>query len=53
MKGIILAGGSGSRLFPAPTKSGLAKTIDWFIANPWWWEPLRKNYGGKRLGRAS
>lgn len=32
--------------------SGLAKTIDWYLANEWWWAPLRsQNYRGDRLGR--
>ena len=32
-------------------ESGLAKTVDWFLANDWWWRPIReKAYGGGRLG---
>jgi len=32
---------------------GLAQTIDWYIANSWWWEPIRSGrYAGERLGRA-
>ena len=32
-------------------ESGLAKTIDWFLANEEWWAPLRaKRYDGQRLG---
>jgi dTDP-glucose 4,6-dehydratase len=32
--------------------SGLAKTIDWFMDNRWWWEPIRSGaYGGKRLSK--
>jgi dTDP-glucose 4,6-dehydratase len=32
-------------------ESGLAKTVDWFLANEWWWRPIRDgNYGGGRLG---
>lgn len=32
-------------------ESGLAKTIDWYLNNEWWWGPLRKErYSGKRLG---
>ncbi|MFC7537163.1 dTDP-glucose 4,6-dehydratase [Sphingomonas sp. GCM10030256] len=32
--------------------SGLAKTVDWYLDNPWWWRPLReKRYSGDRLGR--
>jgi len=31
--------------------TGLAKTIDWYLANGWWWEPIRDgNYAGERLG---
>ena len=33
--------------------TGLAKTVDWFIANRQWWEPIRaRRYGGERLGAA-
>jgi dTDP-glucose 4,6-dehydratase len=32
-------------------KSGLEKTIDWYLNNNWWWMPLRENkYHGERLG---
>jgi len=32
---------------------GLARTIDWYLANRWWWEPIRSGrYAGERLGRA-
>ncbi|MDT9599694.1 dTDP-glucose 4,6-dehydratase [Sphingosinicella rhizophila] len=35
-------------------ETGIDKTIDWFIANEWWWRPLReKKYAGDRLGSAS
>ena len=31
--------------------SGLAKTIDWYLDNRWWWEPIRSGaYAGERLG---
>lgn len=31
--------------------TGIEKTIDWYLENRWWWEPLRKTvYGGERLG---
>ena len=31
--------------------SGLARTVDWFLANDWWWEPIRSGaYAGERLG---
>ena len=32
--------------------TGLAKTVDWYLANEWWWRPIRdQKYGGSRLGR--
>ena len=31
--------------------SGLAKTIDWYLDNEWWWGPIRSGkYAGERLG---
>ncbi|MCM8729938.1 dTDP-glucose 4,6-dehydratase [Hephaestia sp. GCM10023244] len=34
--------------------SGLAATVDWYLANPWWWEPIRNgHYAGGRLGIAA
>jgi dTDP-glucose 4,6-dehydratase len=34
-------------------ESGLAKTIDWYLANEWWWGPIRRErYTGERLGEA-
>jgi len=31
--------------------SGLEKTIDWYLDNRWWWEPIRNGaYAGSRLG---
>ena len=34
-------------------ESGLAKTVDWYLENRWWWEPIRSGaYAGERLGRA-
>jgi len=31
--------------------TGLARTVDWFVANERWWLPLREQrYGGERLG---
>ncbi len=30
--------------------SGIAKTVQWYLENEWWWQPLRANYGGQRLG---
>lgn len=30
---------------------GLARTIDWYLDNRWWWEPIRGGrYAGERLG---
>lgn len=32
-------------------ESGLARTIDWYLGNAWWWEPIRSGrYAGERLG---
>ena len=31
-------------------ESGLRKTVRWYLDNPQWWEPLRLNYDGTRLG---
>jgi dTDP-glucose 4,6-dehydratase len=32
-------------------ESGIAATIDWYLANAWWWQPLREGrYAGERLG---
>ncbi len=34
-------------------ESGLAKTIDWYLENEWWWWPIRRErYDGQRLGEA-
>jgi dTDP-glucose 4,6-dehydratase len=31
--------------------SGLATTVKWYLANEWWWSPLReKVYAGERIG---
>lgn len=30
--------------------SGIEKTVDWYLENPWWWEPLSERYAGERLG---
>lgn len=33
--------------------SGLARTVDWYLGNEWWWGPLRsERYSGERLGKA-
>jgi dTDP-glucose 4,6-dehydratase len=32
-------------------ETGIEKTIDWYLSNGWWWEPIRAgNYDGRRLG---
>lgn len=31
-------------------ESGLTKTVDWYITNRNWWQPLQKIYSGQRLG---
>lgn len=34
-------------------ETGLAKTVDWYLENEWWWRPIReKSYSGERLGTA-
>jgi dTDP-glucose 4,6-dehydratase len=34
-------------------ESGIARTVQWYLDNPGWWEPpLAENYGGQRLGLA-
>ena len=35
-------------------ESGLARTVDWYLENEWWWRPIREGrYGGERLGTAA
>ena len=32
--------------------SGIRRTIQWYLDNEWWWEPIReKTYTGERLGK--
>lgn len=31
-------------------ESGIAKTVQWYLDNDWWWGPLRERYDGERLG---
>lgn len=32
-------------------ESGLARTVDWYLENEWWWRPIREeSYRGERLG---
>lgn len=34
-------------------EQGLARTVEWYLANEWWWGPVRKErYAGERLGEA-
>lgn len=34
-------------------ETGLARTVDWYLDNRWWWEPIRSGaYKGERLGAA-
>ncbi len=36
---------------PAETfETGLRKTVQWYLDNKWWWEPLREKYQRERLG---
>lgn len=33
-------------------EEGMAATVDWFLANEWWWTEISdRTYGGQRLGR--
>jgi len=35
-------------------ETGLERTVDWYLDNDWWWQPLReKRYRGERLGKAA
>lgn len=35
-------------------ETGLERTIDWYLANEWWWRPIReKRYAGERLGHVA
>lgn len=32
-------------------ETGLARTVDWYLENTWWWQPIRaERYSGERLG---
>ena len=31
-------------------ETGLRQTVDWYLANQAWWQPLQKRYAGQRLG---
>jgi dTDP-glucose 4,6-dehydratase len=33
-------------------ESGLEATIDWYLANEWWWGPIREKDAGARIGLA-
>lgn len=30
--------------------TGIEKTVRWYLANEWWWKPMRERYCGTRLG---
>jgi dTDP-glucose 4,6-dehydratase len=30
--------------------TGIKKTVQWYLENEWWWQPLRQQYAGQRLG---
>lgn len=33
-------------------EEGLRRTVEWYLANEWWWKPIReKKYAGERLGK--
>jgi dTDP-glucose 4,6-dehydratase len=36
-----------------PFEIGIELTVQWYLANPWWWQPLRQRYAGMRLGLTS
>ena len=31
-------------------ETGIEKTVQWYLDNGWWWQPLRERYSGERLG---
>ncbi|MGE4565791.1 MAG: GDP-mannose 4,6-dehydratase, partial [Victivallaceae bacterium] len=32
--------------------SGIRRTVKWYLANDWWWRPIREQkYAGERLGQ--
>jgi dTDP-glucose 4,6-dehydratase len=31
-------------------ESGIEKTVRWYLENDWWWQPLRTQFAGERLG---
>jgi dTDP-glucose 4,6-dehydratase len=39
---------------PHDFETGIARTIDWYLAHRDWWQPLRAGrYAGQRLGTAA
>jgi dTDP-glucose 4,6-dehydratase len=39
---------------PHDFEAGLARTVDWYLANPAWWQAVRaRRYAGERLGTAA
>ncbi len=34
-------------------ETGIRKTVQWYLDNAWWWQPIREEkYAGQRLGKA-
>ncbi|KKB11795.1 dTDP-glucose 4,6-dehydratase [Devosia geojensis] len=33
--------------------SGIERTVEWYLGNSWWWDPLRVRYDRQRLGLLS
>ncbi len=31
--------------------SGIRKTVEWYLENRWWWQPLQERYKRERLGK--
>jgi dTDP-glucose 4,6-dehydratase len=31
-------------------ESGIERTVEWYLDNSWWWDPLRERYDRQRLG---
>ncbi len=34
-------------------ETGIDSTIDWYLANDWWWKPIRQAERYERLGQVS
>jgi dTDP-glucose 4,6-dehydratase len=34
-------------------ETGIRKTVEWYLANEWWWRPIHEGkYSGQRLGQS-